>query len=168
MILIVGLGNPGEKYKNNRHNVGHQLINYLIKKLLITDYKLKLIKTDCYMNESGTFIKKLIRNQKSEINKLIIVHDDLDIPLGKFHIQFASGPQHHNGLKSIEENLKSKDFWRLRIGVDNRVPERWTNGNKYVLNDFLSDEKNKLEKEVFPKIFSQLKLFLKNKFSLYL
>ncbi len=118
------------------------------------------------MNQSGVFIRKLIRNQQSAINKLIIVHDDLDIPLGKFHIQFKAGPKLHNGLESIEQNLKSKDFWRVRIGVDARSPKRWTNGETYVLDNFLSEEKNLLEKEVFPKLFTQFKTFLKTEFSI--
>lgn len=174
MILIVGLGNPGKKYQNNRHNVGHLFIDYLIKELRITDYGLKLIKTDCYMNESGLFVNKLIRNQKSVINNLIIAHDDLDIPLGKFHIQKSVGPHLHNGLESIEQHLKTKDFWRIRIGVDARLSNKWTcpersrrvDGEAYVLKNFLPEEKTQLEKEIFPKIFTQLQTFLKTQFPL--
>ncbi|KKQ24999.1 MAG: Peptidyl-tRNA hydrolase [Candidatus Roizmanbacteria bacterium GW2011_GWC2_37_13] len=178
MILIVGLGNPGKKYQNNRHNVGHMFVDYSIKELRITDYGLKLIRTDCFMNNSGLFVSKLIRNQKSEINNSIIAHDDLDIPFGKFHIQQGVGPKLHNGLESIEQNLKSKDFWRIRIGVDNRPArrsldeggtlERWTDGIKYVLHDFLPEEKIQLEKEVFPKLYTQLQTFLKTQFFLSL
>lgn len=120
------------------------------------------------MNESGKFFKDTLHVIRSTLHNLIVIHDDLDIPLGKFHIQKGVGPKLHNGLESIEQNLKSKDFWRLRIGVDNRLPERWTDGIKYVLQDFLSEEKIKLEKEVFPKIFSQLKTFLKTEFSVVL
>ena len=91
---------------------------------------------------------------------LIIVHDDLDIPFGKFHIQFGVGPQLHNGLDSIEDHLKTKDFLRIRIGVDNRNSEQKIPGETYVLNDFTKEEFINLKEIIFPKIFSQLKLKL--------
>ena len=140
-------------------------VDYLIKELRITNYELKIVKTDCFMNVSGVFVNKLIRNLKLEIRNLVIVHDDLDIPLGKFHIQFGVGPQLHNGLESIENHLKTKDFYRIRIGVDNRstgkARYRMVPGETYTLQNFLSQEKTLLETEVFPKIFSQLKLNFK-------
>ena len=165
MILIVGLGNPGKKYLNNRHNVGHMFMNFLISKLTDSQISgLKLAKTDDFMNLSGVFVKKLVRNSGSEPENLTIVHDDLDIPLGKFHIQFASGPQLHNGLESIEQHLNTKDFYRIRIGVDNRPTDRKIPGEKYALQNFLIEEKQLLESEIFPKIFIQLQLHLKNQF----
>ena len=119
MLLIVGLGNPGKKYVNNRHNVGHLFVDYLIKPTsslrLRRSSGLKIVKTDCFMNVSGIFVKKLSMIYHLSSNNLIIIHDDLDIPLGKFHIQFASGPQLHNGLESIEQQLKTKDFWRVEL-----------------------------------------------------
>lgn len=164
--MLVGLGNPGKKYQNNRHNIGHLFIDYLasLESLRIND--LKFIKTDCFMNQSGLFFKNTLHVTHSNLKNLIVIHDDLDIPLGKFHIQKGVGPQLHNGLKSIEENLKSKDFWRIRIGVDARIPERWVDGESYVLQDFFIEEKVRLKKEIFPDILNQLKIFLKNEFSL--
>lgn len=162
MLLIIGLGNPGKKYKDNRHNVGHMFADYLVKELADLHVNgLKIVKTDCFMNHSGIFVNKLIRNLKIEINNLIVIHDDLDIPLGKFHIQFGVGPQLHNGLESIEDHLKSKDFYRIRIGIDARKPEQKIPGETYTLQNFFSGEKNLLETEIFPKIFSQLKLNFK-------
>ena len=162
MILIVGLGNPGIKYKNNRHNVGHMFAEYLLENQSASwRTKVKILKTDCFMNVSGIFVNKFIRNLKLETKNLIIIHDDLDIPLGKFHIQFASGPQLHNGLESIEQHLKTKDFWRIRIGVDNRLPDRKIPGETYTLQNFSVDEKKLLETEIFPKIFAQMKLDFK-------
>jgi PTH1 family peptidyl-tRNA hydrolase len=168
MLLIVGLGNPGTKYQNNRHNVGHLFVDYIVQKFKgLNVPRLKIVKTDCYMNVSGIFVKKQLSNlQTFEPSNLIIVHDDLDIPLGKFHIQFASGPQLHNGLESVEQHLKTKDFWRVRIGVDNRLPDKRIPGEKYSLQNFLPEEKKLLETEIFPKIFSQLKLHLKNEFKI--
>jgi len=164
MILIVGLGNPGKKYINNRHNVGHVFVDYLLENQNYNS-KIKIMKTDCFMNLSGIFVKKLIEKYKMNLpaggENLIIVHDDLDIPLGKFHIQFGVGPQLHNGLESIENHLKTKDFWRIRIGVDNRLPDKKVSGEIYTLQNFLSQEKKLLETEIFPKILSQLKLNFK-------
>lgn len=168
MILIVGLGNPGSKYVNNRHNVGHLFINYLAGLESLRVNELKLIKTNCYMNESGKFVSKLANSQNSQIKNLIIVHDDLDIPLGKFHIQFASGPLLHNGLESVEKHLKTKNFWRLRIGVDARTYDRRIPGEAYALQNFLPEEKKLLETEIFSKILEQLKLHLKNEFKIIL
>ncbi len=160
MKLVIGLGNPGKKYENNRHNVGHMFIDYLINNLQNANDRLKLVKTDCFMNQSGAFVKRIARS--SSLDNLIVIHDDLDIPLGKFHIQKGVGPKLHNGLESIEQNLKSKDFWRIRIGVDARTPERWVDGEAYVLHNFLPEEKKLLIETIFPKISDQFNQFLKD------
>ena len=168
MILIVGLGNPGSKYQNNRHNVGHMFVDYISEnqRSKIKDQsQVKILKTNCFMNFSGIFVKKISKIYHLASNNLVVVHDDLDIPLGKFHIQFASGPQLHNGLESIEQHLKTKDFWRVRIGVDNRPADKRVPGETYALQNFLPGEKKLLESEIFPKIFTQLKFHLKNQFN---
>ncbi len=157
MKLIVGLGNPGEKYMNNRHNVGHMFIDYIKTK----NSKLKAIKTDCFMNESGKFVKKSVSGFPNfSVSDLIVIHDDLDIPLGKFRIDLARGPKLHNGLKSIETALRTKDFWRIRIGVDNRQKTGSINGETYVLKNFLADERELID-GLFPTIYSQLSVFFK-------
>lgn len=174
MILIVGLGNPGKKFENNRHNAGHMFVDFILKnqksKIKNQNYnsKFKIMKTDCFMNRSGIFVKKLIESRlnREKIENLFVVHDDLDIPLGKFHIQFGVGPQLHNGLESIEDHLKTKDFYRIRIGIDAREPEQKIPGEIYTLQNFLTDEKKLLETEIFQKIFNQLKLHLKNQFKI--
>ncbi len=151
MKVIVGLGNPGEKYKNNRHNVGQMLIDYLKSQNLKLKTNIQMVKTDVFMNQSGPFIEKVLKNRGLDIDDLIIVHDDLDIPLGKFKIQWGEGPRLHNGLKSIEETLNTGDFWRIRIGVDARTPEDWIDGEAYVLSDF---EKN--EREIVDSTFESI------------
>ena len=113
------------------------------------------------MNLSGVFVKKISNIYHLTSNNLIIVHDDLDIPFGKFHIQFGVGPQLYNGLESIEQHLKTQDFFRIRIGVDARPLDRKIPGETCTLQNFLSQEKKLLETEIFPKIFSQLKLDFK-------
>ena len=114
------------------------------------------------LNLSEIFVKKLVSHYSLTPNpySLIIVHDDLDIPLGKFHIQFGVGPPLHNGLESIEQHLKTKDFWRVRIGVDNRNPEQKIPGETYVLQNFTEEEIKDLKEVIFPKITSQLKTLL--------
>ena len=167
MFLIVGLGNPGDKYKNNRHNVGYMFIDYMIKWLNCYMAKktksyltmqpsnhatILLTKPLTFMNKSGIAVSDLIKNLKLKIENLVVVHDDLDIPLGKFKIQMGVGPKLHNGIESIENKLGRKDFWRIRIGVDNRTPEHRIDGESYVLQDFLAEEK-KIIWSIFPKIF---------------
>ncbi len=165
MILMVGLGNPGKKYLNNRHNVGHMFVDYLLKSQSANwRTKVKIMKTDCFMNLSGIFVKKISMIYHLPSNDLVIVHDDLDIPLGKFHIQFGVGPQLHNGLESIEQHLKTKDFYRIRVGVDNRPVDKRIPGETYALQNFLSQEKKLLETDIFPRVFGQLKVDLKNQF----
>ncbi len=160
MKLIVGLGNPGVKYQNNRHNVGFMFVDYLTNELGKSDQldksKIKLFKPKTFMNPSGVDVNKVIGKWKLDIENLIVVHDDLDIPLGKFKIQKATGPLLHGGLTSIEQHLGANDFWRVRIGVDNRKPENWVDGETYVLQDFTSEEKITIV-ESFPKILERLK-----------
>jgi PTH1 family peptidyl-tRNA hydrolase len=163
MFVIIGLGNPGTKYQNNRHNVGQMLIDYLAKNLKSQNENIKFFKTDCFMNQSGKAVKKIIEKLDLKIENLIILHDDLDIPLGKLKIQKGVGPKLHNGIKSIEQELKTKDFWRVRIGVDNRKPENHISGEIYVLQDFLPQEKELLTNKVFPAIKAKIvQMFLAN------
>lgn len=152
MKVIVGLGNPGIKYVNNRHNVGHMVIDEL-QNLKLKD---KTLKSDKYMNDSGLFIKKLKdKYPKMQLNDLYVIHDDLDIPLGSFKIQFGKGPKVHNGLNDIYEKIGTSEFWHVRVGVDNRNPENRAKGMDYVLDDFLPEEYSKL-KGVIKEICNQL------------
>lgn len=181
-MVLIGLGNPGLKYQNNRHNIGKLFIDYLVNQLpswRVNELKERnktiakvfendnfiLVKTETFMNLSGKAVKKFIENWNlpvrqigGKIENLYIIHDDLDIPLGKFKIQFAQGPKLHNGIRSIEETLKTKSFWRIRIGVDNRKKESWIDGETYVLQDFLPEEKGILITQVFPEIKKKLKV----------
>lgn len=153
MKLVVGLGNPGDKYKNSRHNVGFMFVGFLVQNNL-PQFVVK--KSDSFMNDSGLSVKKILKKSNIEIENLYIVHDDLDISLGEFKIQFAKGPKVHNGIASIERELGTPEFWRIRIGVDARNPESRTLGEKYVLEDFSLEEKEILN-EVFTKVLLQLK-----------
>jgi len=143
MKLIIGLGNPGEKYKNNRHNIGHVVADALLKRNLPKNISVK--RTSVFMNESGTEVKRLLGNLDPA--NLYVIHDDLDIALGGYKIQKGKGPKLHNGILSIERELGSDDFWRVRVGVDNRMGDK-TPGEVYVLQDFTEEEKEVLRKVI--------------------
>ena len=171
MLIFIGLGNPGEKYKNNRHNVGFILINYLISHLdiqgvsvktfekfdseisevVINNKKCLFVKPQSFMNNSGIVVKKILDFFKKPIENLTVIHDDLYIPLVKFKIQNASGPKLHNGILSIEQHLKTDNFKRIRIGIDSRNPQNNIDGETYVLSDFTKEEFIKLQ-EVLKKV----------------
>lgn len=164
MKLIIGIGNPGVKYANNRHNVGYMVIDALNSADLPSGIIAK--KTETFMNESGGFVKNQMSKSKCQMSDLYIIHDDLDIQLGQYKIQNGVGPKVHNGVNSIESILNDSDFWRVRIGVDNRrvssesrvpnVSSVKTPGNEYVLSDFTEDEKKNLD-EVIKKIVRDLR-----------
>jgi PTH1 family peptidyl-tRNA hydrolase len=180
MKLLIGLGNPGELYTNNRHNVGFHFLNYFIhnidrycpniikkqnsfersvkfraKVCHIFDDKL-IAKPQTYMNLSGIAVRKMHQFYKIETSDIFVAHDDLDIPLGQFKIQQTKGPKVHNGLASIEKELGTADFWRVRIGIENRSPENKISGHDYVLSNFTNEEKNMIN-TVSATILSQMK-----------
>lgn len=146
MKLIVGLGNPGKKYEKNRHNVGYMVVDALKRRNLPKN--VVVAKTSVFMNESGRAVKKLITNYHLPITNLYIIHDDLDIPLGKFKIQKGKGPKDHKGVESVDKALGTREYWHVRVGVDNRNPENRTPGEEYVLQDFLPKERKVIEKVV--------------------
>lgn len=158
MKLIVGLGNPGDEYKNTRHNVGFDLINYICKinnlnidkeqfnaKYAVTRVdgeRVLLIKPLSYMNLSGVVVKKFVDYFKLNNEDVLVVQDDLDMPLGRVKIITNSSSGGHNGIKDIERNLKGKNFIRLKIGIgkDSNI-----NSKDYVLSKFSNDDLDKLE-----------------------
>lgn len=156
--LIIGLGNPEIKYFKNRHNTGHIFINEFLKRNIPMGIIAK--KTNIFMNDSGSIVKNLFDKYKVSLNDLYIVHDDLDLLLGEYKIQKGVGPKLHNGISSVNEKLKSKEYWRVRIGVDAREKDDRIPGEKYVLEDFEEDEE-KILSGVIKKAIGKL-LFLIN------
>ncbi len=155
MKLIIGLGNPGDEYKNTRHNVGHLVIDELQKKKLPGSFIIK--KSDRFMNDSGGFVKSLSTKYSIKNTDLYIIHDDLDIPLGTYKIQFGKGPKDHNGVKSVDGALETDQYWHVRVGVDSRPSDNRPMGEEYVLENFLDKEKIILErviKEVCKKLLT--------------
>jgi len=170
--VIIGLGNYGAKYLQTRHNAGFLFLDYLSTKwslewndipvhqytysqASVESTKLILIKPQTFMNLSGKVVKQIVDKYLLDLQNLYLVHDDLDIPLGEFKIQFAKGPKVHNGLLSVYQSLGSQKFWHLRIGVDARACLRQESGSEYVLKPLLNEEKLLLNK-VFDKLFVEL------------
>ena len=143
MYILIGLGNPGKKYAHTRHNAGKMLAAFLRRHPV---EGLEVMETDCYMNRSGEWIHKLYKNYKDykSYENLIVAHDDLDLRLEEWKIHFGRGPRLHKGILSIEQALETKDFWRVRIGIEGRRPKaegRRSSGEDYVLQPFQREEK---------------------------
>lgn len=135
MKLIVGLGNPGKQYEKTRHNVGFDVIdNYLKKNNLslnktkfnglytethLNNEKIIFLEPQKYMNLSGEVVKKYVDFFKIDIDNILIIHDDLDQPIGKIKLKQNSSSGGHNGIKNIEQNLGTKKYKRLKIGISN-------------------------------------------------
>ncbi len=146
--IIVGLGNPDKGYIGTRHNVGQDFVEVLAPKL---PKGAKVSELNVYMNNSGGPIKKLIPSKKAA-GRLVVVHDELDVPLGRVKISFGSSAGGHNGVKSIETALKTRDYVRVRVGISPSTPsgklkrpdaEKITD---FVLGKFKAGEQEKLKK----------------------
>jgi len=150
-MLIIGLGNPGKEYENTRHNLGFYFIDKIKESLDFPDFKMEkkynaliskkgdmiLAKPQTFMNRSGESVKKLLKNT------LIVIHDEVDVKLGQVKISKNITSHGHNGVESIINNIKTKDFTRIRIGID---------------SEYLKDD---LEKEVLKKFNTHEKEVLK-------
>jgi PTH1 family peptidyl-tRNA hydrolase len=156
--LLIGLGNPGREYRDNRHNVGFMLVDRIAirlnargmkvqSKAIVTTAmyevrKLILAKPQTYMNLSGQSVQGLIHFYKLPLTNVLIAHDDLDIPFGTIRIRPGGGPGGQRGMASTIEQLGTKDFPRLRIGIG-RPPGR-IDPSAYVLQDFTREQMKSL------------------------
>jgi len=160
MRLVCGLGNPEKKFLRTRHNVGFRFLDALASSVeiepvfannfdasIFISKKLNAIfaKPLTSMNASGSAVSKLASFYKITPSDIYVIHDDLDILLGSYKIQKGIGPKDHNGILSIERLLGSKDFWRVRIGIENRKQENRISGEDYVLEKFTAQEEDVLE-----------------------
>ena len=144
MKLIVGLGNPGKEYENTRHNTGFIMLGMVEKKLNLKD-KVKFVFPDKFMNNSGKVVAPLIKSKK-DLKDLVVIYDDIDLPIGKMKISFNRSSGGHNGLGSIIKALKSEEFLRIRIGTSPATPSgkiRKPKGEKDVLKFLLGKFKEK-------------------------
>jgi len=178
MILIVGLGNPGRKFQKTRHNLGfrvveaffkknrdrHNFSNFKLKKKFnaeiserkFNDKKIILAKPQTFMNLSGRAVKKITNNLQLTTNNLWVVHDDIDIPLGKIRISIGRGAAGHKGVESIIKELGTKNFVRFRVGIQPKTGKP-KNPEKFVLQKFNKEEEG-LIKEVIQKIIEAIEM----------
>lgn len=152
---IIGLGNPGNRFKQTRHNIGFVLLDALadeynasfktiknmeLAEVIINDSKILLIKPQTFMNNSGEIIPYL-QKQGIKPEEILVVHDELELPFGTIKLKFGGSHKGHNGLKSIIEVI-GKDFWRLRFGISR--PEEGYDVGDYVLSPFTKTEQKEL------------------------
>ena len=158
-ILFVGLGNPGEKHKNNRHNVGFMALDCLSAfhkfgrsrtKFLgrtamgsLEERKLISFKPQTFMNESGRAVREASNFYKIGPERIIVFHDELDLPFGQVRVKKGGGHAGHNGLKSIDENIGT-DYFRIRIGISHPGEKEKVTG--HVLGDLSKEDAETLQK----------------------
>lgn len=173
MKLIVGLGNPGQIYARNRHNIGFMCLSHFAKSQGIhfdkkqgqartglgeaADSKLVVARPQSGMNLSGEAVSRLVEKFKISLEDLIVIHDDLDLPLSKIRISKGSSSGGHKGIDSIIAHLGSADFFRIRVGigrpaiVEGSAQDKEAEIIDYVLSDFTPDEKKTIA-QVIPKV----------------
>lgn len=179
MYMIVGLGNPGDKYKKTRHNVGFIFLdffklrnsldefkkkdNYLFSKGRIDNIDVVLIKPQTFMNLSGQGLTKAMSFFKIPVSDIIIVYDDISLPFGKIRIRETGSSGGHNGIKSIEKELGTKDYKRVKIGIDpppfpDMLPD-------FVLGDFSKEQLDKLQQNILIDVENAVNLMTKGNMS---
>jgi len=173
MKLIVGLGNPGRIYARNRHNIGFMCVSHFARTQdirfdkkqgqartgtgKVAGNKLIVARPQTHMNLSGESVIRLVNKFNISLNDLIVIHDDLDLPLGKMRLSQGSGSGGHKGIDSIITHLESQDFPRIRIGIgrppmiEGSAEDREAKVVAYVLSDFTPAEK-KVITEVIPEV----------------
>ena len=163
MHIIIGLGNPGKEYHRTRHNVGFDVIDVLSEKLgiqltrsamhgligegFIGGEKVLLVKPQTYMNLSGQCVTQLVSFYKPELANVMVIFDDIDLPLGKLRLRKDGSAGTHNGMRSIIGLLGRQDFPRLRVGVGKK-PEGWELAN-WVLSHYQTEEDRKTQFDAF-------------------
>jgi PTH1 family peptidyl-tRNA hydrolase len=163
MKTIVGLGNPGPAYRGTRHNVGFEVVDYLAKSPAAGAFRSKfqaqvaelneagkqllLVKPETFMNLSGRVVRELVDFYKLPLDDLLVVCDDINLPLGKLRVRAGGSHGGHNGLRNIQEQLGSIDYPRLRIGVD--APElRGDSTVDHVLGRFKPGQREVIEEAI--------------------
>ena len=178
--LIAGLGNPGTKYGGNRHNIGFMCVDHFAHENSLTltrsssqakivegriaGHDVVLAKPQTFMNNSGVSVGGLVRKFKVKFENLIIVHDDLDLPLGRIRIRLGGSSGGHNGINSIVQHIGNQEFIRVRVGIGRpNGQENGKNGEddviNHVLGDFSSEEKAIMQ-EVIPCVSQALQCLL--------
>ncbi len=181
MFLIVGLGNPGKLYKNTRHNIGHLIIDNIKELYNFPEFKKKfrsefskselnkkiifLLKPTTFMNKSGLALKEIKGFYNIDINKIYVIHDEIDLEQGQVKVKNGGGHNGHNGLKSID-NFIGKNYNRIRIGVSrpSKLYEKNIDENisNWVLSDFTSDEKKQWVDDTIINVSEMISSLIKN------
>jgi len=170
-MIIVALGNPGKKFENTRHNAGFMAIDFFAKKndfpeftiskkheaLISEQDNITLAKPQTFMNESGRTVKTLTTNYKLQTTNLVIVHDDIDLPLGKIKFSKDSGSGGHKGVDSIIQHLGNNHFIQLKIGVATTEAK----AEEVVLQKFTKEEQ-KILQEIIEKSAEALQCLIEN------
>src|SRR5579864_1729021 len=161
MIAIVGLGNPGRRYRGTRHNLGRDVVERVAAKLgvrLADDgwaraaraqfgrARVLLVAPETYMNVSGQAVADVARRRRVRPEGLLVVHDDLDLPLGRLRLRPGNGAGGHNGVRSVIEHLGTKGFPRLRIGIGR--PPDGVEAETFVLERFTPDERTVIDEAI--------------------
>lgn len=169
-FIIVGLGNPGEEYKSTRHNAGRMMVELFAKKFDFEDFEenksikalvskgkvgketVTLVLPETFMNKSGLTVKELVKNEKAA-QKLLVVYDDFQLPLGKVKLSYNRSSGGHNGLESVIKALKTEAFARIRIGLSKanskgvaKIPHGEKEVEDFILGEFKKAELDELKK----------------------
>lgn len=162
MYIVVGLGNPGKEYERTRHNAGRMALDFIADEVP----GIKVAETRSYMNVSGPAVLKAMSGEKPE--NLIVIHDDLDLPVGSMRISRGRGSGGHKGIESIIKSLGTKEFMRIRIGIapvnifgKMKKPKGEREVERFVLSEFRKSESEKLGK-VFEKVQSAVEVIAKD------
>ncbi len=156
MWLIVGLGNPGDEYRSTRHNIGFLAVDALapeakfgrkfsgeLAQAELGGEKILLLKPQTYMNHSGRSVQAAMAFYKLKPEQLIVLHDELDLPLGRIRIKQGGGDNGHNGIRDIDACI-GKEYWRVRIGIGHPGDAAQVHG--HVLSSFSAAEKKEVKK----------------------
>lgn len=163
MHIIIGLGNPGKEYQRTRHNIGFDVIDVLSEKLgialtksamhgligegFLDGEKVVLVKPQTYMNLSGQCVTELVSWYKAPMENVLVIYDDIDLPLGKLRLRASGSAGTHNGMRSVIGLLGRQDFPRLRVGVGTK-PEGWELAD-WVLSHYQTPEERKTQFDAF-------------------
>ncbi|MBI4032361.1 aminoacyl-tRNA hydrolase [Candidatus Berkelbacteria bacterium] len=166
MKLVVGLGNPGEKYQATRHNVGWLVVDALGKALGAGEWrhddrfeadlvevgqgqdKLILVKPTTFMNNSGRAVERIRAFYKLDPADIVVIHDELALPLGTLRIRLGGETAGHNGIGSLIHHLGTDQFWRVRIGIETDHPGRSADPTNFVLSRFPADEQTLIDQVI--------------------
>ena len=179
MKLIIGLGNPGKQYELTRHNAGFLALDYFLKNketiacqskfdAQICEYhegseKIFIVKPQTFMNNSGSAVKEILEYYKLNAKTdLLVIHDEVDLPLGNLKTTNDSSAAGHNGVQDIFDELNTKNIHRVRVGIETRDSREDLPTDAFVLQRFTGPEIHRLESEIFPKVNQHIEQFIKN------